>query len=102
MSNQSKRLEPDVFTAMNLYLKYRWSHKVGGEFLKVRSNLLKKLRAYDDNQRQQFVADVDVFLDNNKEVIRQAKLDEEAGRKREHEAEKRNMDETLKKAKELI
>ena len=94
-NQNSKRLEPHVFTAMTLYLKYRYSHKVGGEFLKIRKKLLTQLRAATPEKREDFVAAVDQFLENTKNAEMNFRRQEE---KNNAAALERN----LKEAKQIL
>ena len=62
-----------VFNAMINYLKYRYSHLTEAELFERREKTLKALRNATPQEQEKYVEKVEIFMENNADLIAQAK-----------------------------
>jgi hypothetical protein len=68
-----KRVPQHVFNAMINYLKYRYSHLTESELFERREKTLKALREATPEEQERYYEKVNVFMENNADLIAQAK-----------------------------
>ena len=64
-----ERLPHDVFQAVLLYVKYRFSHKTREEQFKIRKKTISLLRQGGEEAQQKYLRDVGRFEERNGELI---------------------------------